>query len=68
MGGGQNLHGWEYTHTNLKSRRTDLYSRSLGANPKVLRGHAQKGYIICFWNLEFFVVAYELYTILDHKT
>ena len=39
----KNVHGGGYTHTNLISRRKDLFSRSLGANPKVPRDHAQKG-------------------------
>ena len=53
-----------HTHTNLKSRRTDLQSRSLGANPKGPRGQAQKGGLF----LEICFDAYEFYAILDHIT
>ena len=42
--------------------------QTLGANPKIPRGHTQKGDTILFWNFEIVLAAYESHMIVEHKT
>ena len=57
-----------FLKANLIFRMTYLWPRSLGANPRVPRGHAQKGDTNFFGNFEFLIIYKFIKNIVDHKT